>query len=87
MKKWMALLLGCLLCACAVGAMAEETETVNPQCCCVTISILPAECKRGRNASFSFAHASGIRCAGNRTVSVINYSCTNAHKRPKEQLI
>ena len=52
MKKWMALLLGCLLCACAVGAMAEETETVNPQCCCVTISILPAECKRAETPLF-----------------------------------
>lgn len=29
MKKWMALLLGCLLCACAVGAMAEGPVTLD----------------------------------------------------------
>lgn len=29
MKKWLALLLCCLLCLCAVGAMAEETVTLN----------------------------------------------------------
>ena len=29
MKKWMALLLACLLCLCAVGAMAETVERVE----------------------------------------------------------
>ena len=29
MKKWMALLLCCLLCLCAAGAMAAEPVTLN----------------------------------------------------------
>ena len=31
MKKWMALLLCCLLCLCAAGAMAEEPVTIEFQ--------------------------------------------------------